>query len=161
VVVVLILAAAVAADRGARTAPEGVIDVPVTSRRHLSSPVNYEQSPPAGGDHAPTWQNCDFYDQPISNETAVHSLEHGAVWVQYAADLPQAARDEIERLTERDPYILASPFKGLDSPVVLSAWGKRLAVDGAGDPRIDTFLEAFVQGPQTPERGAACSGGVG
>lgn len=161
VVAVAIVAVAVATDRRGTAAPEGVVDVPATSRQHVSGAVDYDQHPPAGGDHAAIWQNCAFYDEPIRNENAVHSLEHGAVWIQYAADLPEAARAEIERLTEGDSYILASPFDDLDSPVVLSAWGKQLALDSVDDPRIDAFLEAFVQGPQTPERGATCDDGVG
>jgi hypothetical protein len=158
---VAIIAVAVAANREAATAPNGVVDVPENGRRHLTGTVDYAQDPPAGGDHAPSWQNCGFYDQPVPNESAVHSLEHGAVWIQYRADLPAAAQDEIKRLIERDPHILASPFDDLDGPVVLSAWGKQLALADVDDPRVDAFLEAFLQGPQTPEPGATCGGGVG
>ena len=43
--------------------------------------VAYEMRPPASGDHFPTWQNCGFYTEPIRDETAVHSLEHGAIWM--------------------------------------------------------------------------------
>jgi hypothetical protein len=161
IAVVAIMGVAVAANRDAATAPEGGADVPETGRRHVTGTVDYAHNPPAGGDHASVWQNCGFYDQPVANESAVHSLEHGAVWIQYRTDLPAAARDEIKRLTDRDPYVLASPFDNLDSPVVLSAWGNQLALEDVTDPRIDAFLEAFVQGPQTPEPGATCRGEIG
>jgi hypothetical protein len=52
-------------------------------------------------------------------------------------------------------------MEDLPSPVVASAWGKQLRLDGAGDPRLERFVSAFQQGPQTPEPGAACTGGVG
>lgn len=37
--------------------------------------------------------------------------------------------------------------------------GKHLKLDSADDPRLPVFLQAYLQGPQTPEPGAPCSGG--
>ena len=128
---------------------------------HTDGAVDYAQSPPAGGEHNPIWQNCGFYDEPIRNETAVHSLEHGAVWVTYSPDLPQ---DEVERLrdlAQSEDYVLVSPYPDLDSPVVASAWGKQLNLESAEDPDLERFIGAYSQGPQTPEPGAACTGGIG
>ncbi|WP_256463958.1 DUF3105 domain-containing protein [Georgenia sp. TF02-10] len=53
-----------------------------------------------------------------------------------------------------------SPYENLESAIVLSAWGVQLSVDDAADPRIDAFLAKHVQGEQTPEPGASCSGGT-
>jgi hypothetical protein len=142
--------------------PEGVQTYDVGSANvHTEENVDYEQTPPAGGPHNPVWQNCGFYDKPIRDENAVHSLEHGAVWISYLPNLPQ---DEIERLrdlTESNHYVLVSPYPDLDSPVVASAWGKQLALESAEDPALERFIQVYVQGPQTPEPGAPCSGGVG
>jgi hypothetical protein len=44
---------------------------------------------------------------------------------------------------------------------MLSAWGKQLTVDSADDPRVSQFFTKYVQGAQTPEPGAACTGGLG
>ena len=33
--------------------------------------------------------------------------------------------------------------------------------EGAGDPRLEKFIKAYEQGPQTPEPGAACTNGTG
>ena len=41
-----------------------------------------------------------------------------------------------------------------------SAWGKQIELTGASDPRLDEFIKAYRQGPQTPEPGAACTGGI-
>jgi hypothetical protein len=49
----------------------------------------------------------------------------------------------------------------LPVPVVASAWGVQLKVQSASDPRLAQFLQKYEQGPQTPEPGAACTGGVG
>lgn len=53
-----------------------------------------------------------------------------------------------------------SPAVGQSGTIMLSAWGRQLTVDKASDPRIDQFFTKYVQGPQTPEPGAACSGGL-
>jgi hypothetical protein len=44
---------------------------------------------------------------------------------------------------------------------VATAWGKQLALESAEDSNLERFINAYTQGPQTPEPGAACTGGVG
>jgi hypothetical protein len=147
---------------GGGGAPGGVEDVDVgQAGRHTEAAVDYGQSPPAGGEHHPVWQNAGFYEEPVRNETAVHTLEHGAVWITYQPDLSQGQKDEIRRLVEGQTCMLASPYPGLDSPVVASAWGKQLRLEDAGSPDLEGFVRAYRQGEQTPEPGATCTGGTG
>ena len=127
---------------------------------HTSEDVDYEQSPPAGGEHNPVWQNCGYYDSPVRDETAVHSQEHGAVWVTYSPDLPQDQVTALRDIAESQSYVLVSPYPDLESPVVASAWGKQVSLDGADDPDLENFIQAYQQGPQTPEPGAVCTGGT-
>ncbi|HYN66749.1 MAG TPA: DUF3105 domain-containing protein [Ornithinibacter sp.] len=128
------------------------------TRDHTTEPVTYAQTPPVGGDHASTWLNCGVYTEPVANELAVHSLEHGAVWVTYRPDLPADQVDELEAAIP-DTYMVLSPFEGLPGPVVASAWGTQLVLTGVDDPRLEEFVKTYRQGPQTPEPGAACTGG--
>ena len=139
----------------------GVENSSVTSQQHVQGNVDYPTTPPAGGDHNPVWQNCGFYEEPVVEENAVHSLEHGAVWLAYAPDLPESEQRELRELVTGRPYVLASPVEGLSAPVTASAWGKLLEAQGSGDPALAAFLQRYVQGTQTPEPGAVCSGGVG
>jgi predicted small secreted protein len=130
------------------------------SRDHTKEPVDYPQSPPVGGPHNPIWQNCGFYSKPVRDEYAVHSMEHGAVWITYRPDLP---KDQVEKITSftLKNYVLVSPYPGLPAPVVASAWGKQLRLNSANDPRLGQFVTTYRLGPQNPEPGAPCSGGVG
>jgi predicted small secreted protein len=130
------------------------------SRNHTKEPVDYPQSPPVGGPHNPIWQNCGFYSKPVSNEYAVHSMEHGAVWITHSPDLPKDQVEKIKSLTQKS-YVLASPYPGLPAPVVASAWGKQLRLNSTSDPRLEQFVSTYSQGPQNPEPGAPCTGGVG
>lgn len=128
---------------------------------HQQGPQIYPQTPPAGGIHDPAWQNCGRYDQPIQNENAVHSLEHGAVWITYRPDLPAEAVEQLRALVRGRRFVLLSPYPDLPAPVVASAWGVQVKVDDAGDPRVGQFLVKYTLGPQAPEPGAPCTGGVG
>jgi hypothetical protein len=167
VVVVGVVIAVVLVNRGSSPATPAtagygrVTTFEVASRTHTTSPVSYPQNPPVGGPHNPVWQNCGFYDQPVRNENAVHSMEHGAVWITYQ---PNLARDQVDRLAglaRGQTYVLVSPYPGLPAPVVASAWGVQEWFHGAADQRLGEFVAKYRQGPQTPEPGAACTGGTG
>lgn len=143
------------------TIPVGVQDFAVTERAHVATTVLYAQSPPVGGNHAPIWQNCGFYTAPVVNENAVHSLEHGAVWIAYRPDLPAEQVDVLRRLAERQTHVLVSPYPALPAAVIASAWNRQLQLDSATDPRLGQFVRTFRLASQAPERGGPCSGGVG
>ncbi|WP_436770649.1 DUF3105 domain-containing protein [Yinghuangia sp. YIM S09857] len=130
------------------------------SRDHVGSGVDYKQVPPVGGKHDQRWLNCGIYDKPVENRNAVHSLEHGAVWITYDPALPA---DQIEKLKAKanQPYMLLTPYPGMPKPVNATAWGLQLPLDTVDDPRLDEFIKLYRNGPQTPEQGAACTGGVG
>lgn len=130
------------------------------SRNHTTSHVVYPQNPPVGGDHSPTWLNCGTYTTPVNIWEAVHSMEHGAVWVTYRPDLPQQQIDALAAQAASHPYELLTPYPGLPSPVVASAWGKQLKMNSADDPQLSVFLQKYLQGAQTPEPGAPCTGGA-
>ncbi len=131
-------------------------------RNHVTEKVTYPVEPPVGGDHNQVWMNCDgdVYTKPLHNENAVHSLEHGAVWVTYTDKAPKADVDKLAAKVKKTPYSLMSPDDKQKDPIVLSAWGHQRTVTGADDPNVDKFFEKFVQGEQTPEPGAACTNGL-
>jgi hypothetical protein len=132
------------------------------TRNHVQTKVNYPMTPPVGGDHNPQWLNCmgTVYDKPVQNENAVHSLEHGAVWVTYNG---KASAADIKTLSDRvkaTPYSLMSPYPDEQGTITLTAWGTQLVLDKADDPRVAQFFTKYVQGPQTQEPGASCSTGA-
>jgi putative peptide zinc metalloprotease protein len=142
-------------------APAGVQSFEVTERNHVEGPVTYAQTPPVGGNHAPAWQNCGFYDAPIADENAVHSMEHGAVWITYRPDLLGDQVAELRRLAEDQSHVLVSPYPDLPAPVIASAWGEQIRLDAADDARLDAFIRAFRLGPRAPEPGESCTDGIG
>ncbi|MGD1217761.1 MULTISPECIES: DUF3105 domain-containing protein [Streptomyces] len=132
------------------------------ARNHVSQTVKYPMEPPVGGDHNQVWMNCngDVYTKAINNMNAVHSLEHGAVWVTYNSKASDADVKALAAKVKKTPYTLMSPVDDQKDPIMLSAWGKQRTVTGASDPNVDKFFSEFVQGKQTPEPGAACTNGL-
>jgi hypothetical protein len=154
-----------AKDKNDNTKPTGVKEYAYAGGEHLTKEepqtVPYTESPPVGGKHDAVWQNCGYYPQAIRNENAVHSMEHGAIWITYRPDLQQDQVDQLKKLAKDDTYVLVSPYASQQEAVVMSAWNNQLRLDAMSDKRFDQFVKYYRQGPQTPERGAACTGGTG
>ena len=90
----------------------GVVLTPGIEPGHREGPLEYDRVPPVGGPHNPAWLRCEVYDSPVPQEFAVHSLEHGAVWLAHAPDLPPAQVQRLAALRELDrrrEYVLVSP----------------------------------------------------
>lgn len=168
-----VLCVATAAGCGGGTDEASGIDGVVLSRadpshEHTTEAQDYPDRPPVGGPHWPPqaggvlgWLRCGVYADPVPDEFAVHSLEHGAVWLTY---LPGATEDQIVALRElvsaRPDYVLVSPYPGQESPFTATAWGARLAVDDPGDRRLREFVDRYAAGPQGGEEGADCANGT-
>ena len=122
--------------------------------------VAYDQSPPFGGPHDGAWADCTgvVYDKAVRTENMVHGLEHGAVWIAYNPD--QVKDDALAKLkakVEGVPYMMMSPYPGLDKPISLQSWGHQLKVEKADDERVDQFISSLLRNANTyPEVGASC-----
>jgi Protein of unknown function (DUF3105) len=129
---------------------------------HRTDPIHYDQVPPAGGPHDPTWDRCGAYDAPVRDENAVHDLEHGTVWVTYRPGLDagdvQSLQTELEGL--KSGKWMLSPYPGLPAPVVVTVWNAQLDLRGPDDPRLPVFLAFYGDGHTGPEAAfASCEGG--
>ncbi len=174
VIVVLVLAvgalnltgSAAGTQAAATPLPSGAVGFQETNHSHVTGSVQYDHNPPAGGEHNAVWLNCGVYDQPVPNENAVHSLEHGSVWITYQPSLPASDVAQLRTFVEShydgtQKYLILSPYPGIPSPIVASAWGAQLQLTSASDPRLAQFVAQFEGGAQGGEPGAACTGGTG
>ena len=123
--------------------------------------IEYPMTPAAGGPHHQVWQRCsgDVYTTPIDEGNAVHSLEHGAVWITYQVGLPAAEVEKLAARVRSNDYMMMSPYEGQSTPISLQAWGYQLQVSSAGDDRIARFVDAYRK-QASMEPGASCSGGT-
>ena len=144
-------------------APEGTIISATEPERGHDENISYPfgGAPLPGGVHYPVWQKCGVYYAPLYTQVAIHSMEHGAVWITYDPDT--VVGGEVATLaayTTDEPFVLVSPYPEQDSPIAVTAWGLQLLVDEADDERIQAFIDAFANGPQNPEPGADCAQGI-
>ncbi len=143
-----------------KTPPKGVRTFPATSNKNVSGKIDYPREPPTNGDHAPIWQNCGFYKEPVKNETAVHSLDHGAVWISYRPNLPTSQLDVLRKLA-KERYVLVSLYPGQPAPVIVTAWRNQIRLQNANDPRLKQFVKQFRLSDTAPRAGNGCVFGVG
>ena len=83
------------------------------------------------------------------------------MWLAYQPDLPEEDVESLRDLLRGEEFVIMSPYPGLKSPVVLTAWEVQLELDSVEDERLEEFVDRYQQGPTTPERGASCQDGVG
>ena len=131
------------------------------ARGHVETPIEAAGLPPVGGEHSGIWQNCGIYTEPVGTENVMHSLEHGAVWITYQPDLPEEDVAYLQDLVRGESSIVLSPYPGLQSPVVATAWEVQLELNSAEDGRLNEFMVRYQKGPTAPERLGSCTDGVG
>lgn len=157
--VVTVVAVVIVVNTQSKVVPQGVQTWNDLERTHVNGSVDYAMDPPAGGPHNPAWLNCGVYTEPQVNEHAVHSLEHGAIWVTYD---PAVSSADLAIVEARLPstYALMSPYPGLDAPFAVSAWGAQLKFSDPDDPAFDDFVLRYWRAADSPEPTAPCSGAV-
>jgi hypothetical protein len=140
----------------------GVVRVKYEGSKHVTAQqrVAYDQNPPFGGPHDGVWADCAgvVYPTAVRNENMVHALEHGTVWIAYNPDqVKDAALDKLKSKVEGQPYMMMSPYPGLDRPISLQSWGHQLKLDSVDDTRIDDFIKSLRANRfQAPEPGGRC-----
>lgn len=140
----------------------GVKRVTYEGSRHVTTEqrVAYDQSPPFGGPHDQAWAECSgtVYANPVRTESMVHSLEHGAVWIAYNPDKIKGGQlDKLTNKVQGQPYLMLSPYPGLDQPISMQSWGHQLKLSNPDDTRVDNFIKSLRENQyQNPEPGGRC-----
>jgi hypothetical protein len=140
--------------------PNGIEVYPATTNRTVEGPIDYQRRPPTNGDHDPLWQNCGFYEEPIEDRHAVHSLDHGVVWITYRPNLPERQIESL-RPYGQENYVILSPYPGQFAPVTATSWRVQLELSGADDSRLRRFVDQFRISELAPLSGNRCTLGVG
>jgi hypothetical protein len=121
----------------------GVEIVRIESAGHTLGTVDYGRDVPAGGDHSPVPLICGFYPDPVPNENAVHSIEHGAIWIAFDPHLSSTDRAAIKHVVLTQDKVFASPVPGIKNPIVVTVWGRQLRPASIDDPSVASFITTF------------------
>ena len=160
-VVLGLVAAVLFSSTPVRGVPEGTQLLEVAPPAHVEGDLHEGSEIPAGGAHSAVWQDCGFYDYEVRSENAVHSLEHGAVWITYRSDASTNLIDRLKRFVRPNEKVLVSVVPAQTVPVVATAWAAQLELTDANDARLEQFVNEFTRGRTAPEPGGACAGGIG
>ena len=115
-----------------------------------------DEPAPTSGDHVGD-AVCGAVDEPLDADTQLASLAAGRVVVQY--DPEEVQGSDLDRLAAwhgayADRVVLA-PNRRLDTPVVATAWTRRLPLRGVEASFLSTFVTAYAGGGPRP---APCGG---
>jgi uncharacterized protein DUF3105 len=141
---------------------DGVVRAKYDAGQHVQATqrVAYDKTPPFGGPHDGVWADCNgtVYPKAVRTENMVHALEHGAVWIAYNPDkIKGKALDTLKKKVSGQPYMMLSPYPGLDKPISMQSWGHQLKLTSATDTRIDDFIKSLRENQyQNPEPGGRC-----
>ncbi|MBF6349186.1 MULTISPECIES: DUF3105 domain-containing protein [Nocardia] len=142
---------------------QGVVTQEYPAGLHVDATqrVAYDKTPPFGGPHDASWADCmgTVYDKAIREENAVHSLEHGAIWITYNPEkVDEDGIDTLKAWVDGEQYMLMSPHPDQEAPISLQSWGHQLSVPNADDERIGQFVTALrLNNYAYPEVGASCT----
>ncbi|HSX57934.1 MAG TPA: DUF3105 domain-containing protein [Candidatus Saccharimonadales bacterium] len=113
--------------------------------------VPYTSNPPSSGPHyngidpatgiGPVV--CQTYTHELDDESAVHNLEHGAVWVTYKDINDKALADQLKKITQRYSKVLLSPRGKDDSKIALVSWERVLKLDKFDEQKITDFIKLY------------------
>jgi hypothetical protein len=128
-------------------------DTPATSGLHDPSPLPDEPK---------------VYDEQPPETRAVHSLEHGAVFVYYLPEanggIPQDVVDRLGQIAEESDATFLASYPSLtdDRALTLTAWNRRQSCPASAELTPDTaativngFVTAFECTGNAPENGAS------
>lgn len=128
---------------GAR--PASGVEVPLEGSGHIADgdPVSYDSLPPSSGEHYSQPMPAGFYDEDSEEVNIayaegylVHGLEHGYITFWYNCDLLSTdecttLKAEIQSVMDKfnSFKLVAWPYSSIDSPVIMTSWGRMLAFD--------------------------------
>jgi len=123
-------------------------------REHITAVIGfvYNSNPPTSGPHFPQAAEWGAYKEEVADETLIHNLEHGGVWISYKPDISDEVRIKLENFYEKwGRKIIVAPRSQNDSDVALAAWNHldKFSAAEFTDERVEKFIKAFRnKGPE-------------
>ena len=94
-----------------------------TAEEDATSDPKWNTNPPTSGPHSPIAAVYGEYDTPLKLAQVVHNLEHGAMYVLYGPDVPDATVAELRDFYAEDRTgVLLAPLPSLGDKIALGAW---------------------------------------
>ena len=127
--------------------PDASRAYPIQSRDHIAEGAlhpAYNSNPPTGGWHYALASPVGVFPDGLPDETLVHNLEHGHVWLSYRDADDAEARELLSSM--RGPYpqhVIVTHRPENDSRIALAAWGRLLTLDELDADQIHAFIQRY------------------
>lgn len=117
-----------------------------------SAPADTDEPAPTSGDHLGS-ARCGIADAPLSADDQLASLAAGRVLIQYRpTDLGEDELARLRELTrERADEVLLAPNADLATPVVATAWTRRMPLDDVQRQYLSAFVTAYAGSGPDPQ----------
>lgn len=121
-------------------------------QKHLDGDLDYDDSPPASGDHNACWAQWGVYTTQVDPENWVHNLEHGGLVALY--NCPEGCAEDqalLEEWAGTLPVgrIILTPYADMDWNFGIVAWQHRLLTNCLDLDAMQAFFDDHVG--QAPE----------
>ena len=114
----------------------------------------YQSNPPTSGNHWSTPLRDGIYETEKPDEGAIHSLEHGRVWITYKPSIGEEAIAALKDAIKGQFGTIVSPRVANETDIALAAWTRldtfNLNEDGTLDAkRVREFIQRYRnKGPE-------------
>lgn len=128
--------------------------IPDQGREHVGPGHQhaYNSNPPTSGWHYPQTAEWGAYREELPDETLLHNLEHGGVWISYKSDIAPEMREKLEGFYQKwGRKIIVAPRSKNDSDIALAAWTRldKFGVSEYSEDRVERFIRAYRnKGPE-------------
>ncbi len=137
------------------------------SRLHIrkgEAHVPYTSNPPSSGPHYAGVTSaegigpieCKTYTTEVEDESVIHNLEHGVVWISYKDINDKELAEQLKSIAEDYTKVVLSPRSKDDSNIALASWGRVLKLDSLDEQKIRDFIKLYRSSEAAPERFASC-----
>jgi hypothetical protein len=102
-------------DKSVEYANQGQIHI----KENESHPP-YNSNPPTSGWHYLNPARLGFYDEELPDETLIHNLEHGEIWISFKPTTPEEMKTKLKSVL--GTRVIITKRAKNDTDIVIAAW---------------------------------------
>jgi FtsP/CotA-like multicopper oxidase with cupredoxin domain len=110
----------------------------------------YNSNPPSSGWHyakAPKWG---IYKKEIPDESALHAVEHGGIWISYTGVTDEQIDELVSIQKTNNGAVIMSPREKNDTSIAVVSWGKVMKLDEVNTELIQEFINVNKNNTHEP-----------
>lgn len=120
-------------------------EIPNQGQEHIKDGTPHEpynSNPPTSGPHYTQPVEWGVYSEPVVDERAVHSLEHGGIWISYK-DIDEPTIDLLKKIAKANGgSVIMSPRPNGEAKIALASWTRLEKLEGYDEAKILEFIKA-------------------